>query len=44
MTVLGAGVHILERPEGLVVALYFELGGVGGSKEDTVEHRDRPQR
>jgi len=43
MAVLGVGVHILERLEGLV-ALCSELGGVGGSKEGTVEHRDWLQR
>ena len=40
MAVLGVGVHILERLEGLVVALCSELAGVGGSKEGTVEYRD----
>lgn len=44
MMVPGAGAQSLERPEELVVALYFELGEIGGPKEGTVEHRDRLQR
>lgn len=44
MMVPGVGAHILERPEELVVALYFELGEIGGPKEGTVEHMDRLQR
>lgn len=44
MMVPGAGAQFLERPEELVVALYFELGEIRGPKEGTVEHRNRLQR